>query len=197
MKERPILFSAAMVRAILEGRKVQTRRVVNPQPRWGNSVYRSDGDWMCALAGDVRRCPYGVPGDRLWVRETFALECDREYVHESNTAADWRDGRPFQTHRGGDGDYDPWHTIPRYRATEPDTLLMIDEDADSDDPEDMMKWTPSIHMPRWASRITLEITDVSVQRAEIDYTDERVRLGEWFWLITFRTGGVCDDSTLL
>jgi hypothetical protein len=97
-KERGILFSAPMVRAILEGRKTQTRRVVKNQVR-----------------RDGYTCPYGKPGDVLWVRETWC-------------------GDRFN----GVG----------YRAT----------DAQSG------PWKPSIFMPRWASRITLEITDVQVER---------------------------------
>lgn len=68
MKERPILFSGAMVRAILEGRKTQTRRLVKPQPP---STARSKKPW-CSVEDLLKACPYGVAGDRLWVRETFA-----------------------------------------------------------------------------------------------------------------------------
>jgi hypothetical protein len=188
LRERPILFSGAMVRAILDGRKTQTRRVAKWVPREAGLnldaaslavghyftgqpssgfVLRSRGAGGCWNdRTHPLHCPYGVPGDRLWVRETFALECDLEYVGESEFE-DWRDGRPFQTHTSDDPDYDgvkEWHTIPRYRATEPDTLLVIDDEAEFD--YDAMRWTPSIFMPRWASRITLEITDVRVQRLQ-------------------------------
>jgi hypothetical protein len=134
MKERPILFRAEMVRAILEGPKTQTRRVVKPQPL---SVVSADGHaplkevisqvpmWPMTGPGRDRccPCPYGVPGDRLWVREGFA--------------------------------YTPKGT-PFYRA-----------DFDHDKNLSVVGgWKPSIHMPRWASRITLEITDVRVQRVQ-------------------------------
>jgi hypothetical protein len=111
MKERPILFSGPMVRAILEGRKTQTRRVIKPvQPR-------ADGRWP-AGRNPIDDCPYGASGDRLWVRETWG-HCD-----------------------GG----------TCYRASEADSVL----------PDDG-RWRPSIHMPRWASRIALEVTDVRVE----------------------------------
>lgn len=76
MKERPILFSGPMVRALLDGTKTQTRRVVKPQPNGGPDARMVDlGSAWGLLDGDLSgewRCPYGVPGDRLWVRETFA-----------------------------------------------------------------------------------------------------------------------------
>jgi len=119
MKERPILFSAPMVRAILEGRKTQTRRILKSQGKkaghyagWVLPEYRTD-------------CPYGQPGDRLWVRETWQI---------NHTVQD-ADGKCPTIFRA-DG-----------------TLL----------PAQGMKWTPSIHMPRWACRIVLEITDVRVE----------------------------------
>lgn len=161
--ERPILFTGANIRAILEGRKTQTRRVFKDTTEHEGpynpaylQAHRGERGW-------AEICPYGAPGDRLWVRETFALECDQEYVGESEFE-DWRDGRPFQTHPGDDDrGTSEYHTIPRYRATEPDTLLMI---KDAEEPEEGMAWTPSIFMPRWASRITLEITGVRVERVQ-------------------------------
>lgn len=155
MKERPILFSGPMVRAILEDRKTQTRREVKPQPlMWDSSdkpsisdgpihgpeeyqpvaydkhgdmiagkpiygVYDSDGEWGV-------KCPYGQPGDRLWVRETFADEA------------------------GGTRRFLGEHIF--YRAD--DWQPLVD------------RWTPSIHMPRWASRVLLEITAVRVERLQ-------------------------------
>ena len=145
MKERPILFSAPMVRAILEGRKTQTRRIVKP---------RADRDFgpRCVLqpheiageinAGDLRNSVYGFPGDRLWVRETWARDDE--------------DGAlMYRADVGCDDDANAWERgriegVSRYR------------------------WRPSIHMPRWASRITLEITDVRVERLqEISEADAR------------------------
>lgn len=142
MKERPILFSAPMVRAILDGAKTQTRRVVKlgAPPRgcrpWrlqGNDNIRfpvfvadADAPGDFGAAGSIK-CPYGVPGDRLWVRET-------------------------------------WYG---------DTLDGVVYRADIDQ-LDEGQWRPSIFMPRWASRITLEITDVRVQRLQ-DISEEDAR----------------------
>ena len=125
MKTRPILFSAPMVRALLEGRKTQTRRIVKPQPQHIAWFAHQEG-WIARMRdeepqNEMVKCPYGQPGDRLWVRET------------------WSQG-----------------ACTFYRAT--DTLIT--------------KWRPSIFMPRWASRITLEIVSVRVERLnEISSTD--------------------------
>lgn len=121
MRERPILFSGPMVRALLNGTKTQTRRVAM-HTVCGVRVARLAYD----PAPDVRACPYGVPGDRLWVRETFA---------------------PFST--GG----------AVYRADKP---------RFSPDAHEVVggSWHPSIHMPRWASRLMLRITDVRVERLQ-------------------------------
>lgn len=132
MKERPILFSAPMVRALLYGSKTQTRRVVKPQHLkfFDQSATDMLGAWS------KRPMPYGKPGDRLWVRETWAH--DAESLEQCRAS--------LEDAMGG-GRYGPY-----YRATEsaPDTLY----------------WKPSIHMPRWASRITLEITGVRVERLQ-------------------------------
>jgi len=143
MKERPILFSTPMVRAILDGTKTQTRRAAKP-----------------ATPRGTNRCPYGVPGDRLWVRETWAPYSDNE-----DPVRDVDDA-----------------TCVRYRAT--DTLHMAMPDCMDTAPIDTYclapheqmprgpwKWRPSIHMPRWASRIMLEVTGVRVERLQ-DITEE-------------------------
>lgn len=128
MRERPIIFSGEMVRAILEGRKTQTRRVVKPQPpldEWGVSKpWQTDA---FEVNGRDYRCPYGLPGDRLWVRETFS--------------PDYFDAQSRHAYRAD------WTLESGEFVPEP-------------------KWTPSIHMPRWASRITLEVTDVRVERVQ-------------------------------
>lgn len=140
-KERPILFSAPMVRAILDGKKTQTRRVLKPQPNSGPGGEMVDlGDAFGLLDGVLSgewRCPYGKPGDRLWVRETFA----RKSV-------------------GG------LQSVFHYAADAPRDLV-------NDKPAPVPGgWKPSIHMPRVASRITLEITGVRVERLnEISVTD--------------------------
>lgn len=146
MKERPILFSGAMVRAILENRKSQTRRRVKPQPKpWAlNDAFLEWGDGSPLTLSQLAECgPYG-PGMRLWVRETWA---------------------PWE----GNGSATAWAV---YRADAPDI------------PWTPRRWTPSIFMPRRASRITLEVTDVRVQHVqEISEEDARAEgsyLGELY-----------------
>lgn len=154
MKERPILFSSPMVRAILAGRKTQTRRIVKPAPpEWcGEAHHRGEADWYLTEspipfnAFDAK-CPYGQPGDRLWVRETT-------YIAPKNFAT------PDETCVR---DYDGALRFVSYRA-----------DGHSEDAmrDYRLKWTPSIHVPRWASRITLEIVSVRVERlSEITEAD--------------------------
>ncbi|PQK86787.1 hypothetical protein [Pantoea ananatis] len=146
MRERPILLNAEMVRAVLNGRKTQTRRVIQslaksmqangqkvidyrePGDKWyGDHVFsmrNQSGTW-CDYTKEqfLAKCPFGAVGDRLWVRETWA-----RYNIDQDT-----------------------HDIA-YRATTPE-----------DWPKEG-RWRPSIHMPRWASRLTLEITGVRVER---------------------------------
>lgn len=128
MKERPILFSAPMVRAILDGSKTQTRRVVKLQTPKAASI--SD---FCVDGIRVGRCPYGQPGDRLWVRERWKhIEGGGIY----DAAGGLMDSHEDETIY--------WATRPSYPGP----------------------WKPSIHMPRWASRITLEITGVRVEQLQ-------------------------------
>lgn len=144
MKERPILFSGSMVRAILAGTKTQDRRVVKPQPGEGAhvetmraSLTRSGSKPVFAATWDapsddgstMSLCPYGQPGTKLWVRETWAVPHRYDGHGPSNIPV-----LGVRTH---------------YAATEERGGL---------------RWRPSIHMPRWASRITLEITGVRVER---------------------------------
>ena len=174
IKERPILFSAPMVRAILEGRKTVTRRAIKVQPRIdasgnfcvGNSNYGQDGYGKPVTKHFVNGCcPYGKPGDRLWVRETFAL-----LGNEDGCCIDWQDNLVKGDERGAariyrascpPGDYG-LNQIPAKAEWKPDTEAMEYDGA----------WRPSIHMPRWASRILLEITDVRVERLQ-DITYEQ------------------------
>lgn len=127
MKERPILMSAPMVRAILAGRKTQTRRIMKMAKRGtGGPPFQIDGKTVCS--------PYGVPGDRLWVRES------------------WRPRQASTVYYRADS-YDYHHDEIRAGGTVP-------------------QWRPSIHMPRWASRITLEVVAVRVERLqEITYLE--------------------------
>lgn len=162
MKARPILFTSSMIRALIEGWKTQTRRVLKPQPTWIESKY-TGGHWMIEGhegRGENRRCvlstsfdpveyartehgawfagsgcPYGQPGDLLWVRETFA-----------NLGA---------LYPG----YEPTY-VPREGWPNKSPATVID------------RWKPGIHMPRAASRLTLRITEVRVQRLkDIDGLD--------------------------
>ena len=160
IRERPILFSGAMVRAILEGRKTMTRRVVKPQPHAGVDAVKwqdviitgcntQDKSGFAMMRGGVIeseaiRCPYGTPGDRLWVRETF---WHREVFHADYLL-----------------DY-------RYCATEPTPPGSVDPN-DYETLDGYWRKMPSIFMPRDASRITLEITGVRVERLhDISTTD--------------------------
>jgi hypothetical protein len=163
-KERPILFKAEMVRAILEGRKTQTRRIAKEFNGF------QDMDKLLARFPNQQGCPYGKPGDRLWVREAHCIESSREVAYEPP----FSDGRPIRHHN--DEHWGPWWQQPHYRATDPAPELEIGTG------EPGVKWRPSIFMPRWASRITLEITAVRVERlqsiSEADARAEGVRLSQ-------------------
>ena len=146
MKERPILFSGPMVRAILSGVKTQTRRVIKPQPvqynrpdwpcthgwrevpQMGGWEISWNNDSMTATEAIGEYCPYGKTGDQLWVRETWRVN-------------------------GNAHDY--------ARAGKESVFYRADEDWNVD-----AGWRPSIFMPRWASRITLEVVSVRVQRLQ-------------------------------
>jgi len=158
-RERPILFSAPMVRAILEGRKTQTRRVAKVHDAHIPGMISPDGS-NCARTPQkhIAYCPYGQPGDRLWVRETFALQCDCD-----GDEPPFSDGRPVQREVIED-DGEHW-LQPHYKASDetPD-LTCEHEKCDAD--VCVRPWRPSIHMPRWASRITLDITGVRLERVQ-------------------------------
>lgn len=144
MKERGIIFNAEMVRAILDGRKTQTRRPIKwKQTRFTEIGEREDGSkWPWSEDAEHacdfwHPCPFGAVGDRIWVRETFCPVDDTQYGGEK-----WVDYR----------------ATPRYEASHPAGWDSAPNDAEA------LKWRPSIHMPRWASRILLEITNVRVER---------------------------------
>jgi hypothetical protein len=177
LRERPIIFGGPMVQAILAGTKTQTRRVVT---RWVRARQRSGSPL-------VDHCPYGVPGDRLWVREMWAPQCDEDLRPEI--------ARPTIFYAAG------WTGAA-------------------------IRWRSSVSMPRWASRITLELTEVRVQRLqEISEEDAKAEgiiargpgsptlrphqrdfrglwndinakrgygwdSNPWVWAITFKRGGV-------
>ena len=157
MKEHPILFNGEMVRAILEGQKTQTRRPMAPQPPEGHWWAETEAEQRLAAeyypSTHGRGCPYGIPGDHLWVRETFILEETDEVP---------TDGRPYREMEEP-GEFGQL-LVPHYRATESEPhIVPLDL---SDDYDDCTRWRPSIHMPRWASRITLEVTDIRVERVQ-------------------------------
>lgn len=135
-----MIFNGEMVRAILDGRKTQTRRPVNPQPELTAGSGFSWKGWVYGSSSSDREtnknfahvaCPLGKPGDRIWMRETWA--------------------------EAGAGAPD----LKLYRANYPEHVPTHYENVPK--AEDV-RWTPSIHMPRWASRLTLEITGVRVER---------------------------------
>ena len=159
MTERGMIFNGEMVRAILDGRKTQTRRVMKPQPDpcpaprgghwWPSNAFKTmlhveeemqngKGGWG-GLVGDA--CPFGDVGDRIWVRETWA---------EAGASAP---------------------DLKLYRANYPAHVPTHYENVP---PAEDVRWTPSIHMPRWASRILLEITDVRVELLN-DISEEDAR----------------------
>jgi hypothetical protein len=168
MNDRPIIFSAPMIRALLGGRKTQTRRVLKPQPAVftptvidiGLPDYDTDhdewGQWQTIWSSPSMDCPMGEPsheiwrplrglrwavGDRLWVRESFVRyhEMDDDQTPCSELMTCYRaDGWPC------DGWYDP----------------------DREETRDSPPWKPSIHMPRSLSRLTLTVTEVRVERLQ-------------------------------
>lgn len=192
MKERPILFSPAMARALLEGRKVQTRRVVR-LPRWAApGTLEHDGAGVAAVArasgclADVA-CPYGSPGDRLWCRERFRY---RYWDEEAETiSVEYADGAT----RGvacGDDDVDAWlerqsDRFGRIRGA----YVATGEDGPAGTwqlpPGVEVPWQPSIHMPRWAARLVVEVTGVRVERvqsiADGDVAAEGLHHDEDYW----------------
>jgi hypothetical protein len=145
-KERPILFSGEMVRAILDGRKTQTRRVVKNPEYFGcftGDCPHGDQALCDAAIGDFAKtnCPYGVIGDRLWVREA----CRGEELENGE------DGVRYMADNG-------WEIIPNNARAAMKWLRLHNYRKSQN------AVVPSIHMPRWASRINLEITNVRVQR---------------------------------
>jgi len=170
MRERPILLNAEMVRAVLDGRKTQTRRIIQspaknmqangqkvidyrePGDKWyGDHVFsmrNQSGTW-CDYTKEqfLAKCPFGAVGDRLWVRESF-------YEH-----GHWQGGG-----------YDPEDS---YFVSDKQVLYPADgiQRPSERKRDDFWRSRPSIHMPRWASRITLEITGVRVERLQ-DITNQ-------------------------
>ena len=173
MTERPILFRDWEVRAILDGRKTQTRRVMKVQPypdsivtveHYHPTVIDRHGDmqpgkeifgahWDDGERG--LRCPYGAPGDALWVRETWCQGADDGRQVPLRMATLYRADGEHVTLSDGDG------------------FMQTNRDGSEKSP-----WRPSIHMPRRASRITLRITDVRVERLQ-DISEDDARAEGW------------------
>ena len=141
-REKPILFNSDMVRAILDGRKTQTRRVVKPQPdHIVRNAYHIKGNDVPRRGEDIK-CPYGQIGDVLWVRET--TEADHEF-----------------------------HNCALYSKYSADNEhVLYSECEDEEYNGTVAHWwysrdvCPSIHMPKWASRIKLKITDIRVEQLQ-------------------------------
>ncbi|MGP2538356.1 hypothetical protein [Pantoea eucalypti] len=192
MRERPIIFNADMVRAVLDGRKTQTRRIVTwrgldeglnlqfsglrASEELGGWIIESNSrissEWRC----QPTPCPFGAVGDRLWVRESYRMpeSLDRyspqqvaEMALESGYKKPWA---PVQLEADGvrTGKWNGFNTPPL--VTEPGKLR------------------PSIHMPRWASRITLEITGVRVERLWDITEDDAKAEGCTFEALRFKPG---------
>lgn len=198
MKERGIIFNAEMVRAILDGRKTQTRRIVKSVPATHNfhgwvmsSTRAKDEGKACWAIGDspllkepIRlNCPLGKVGDRLWVRETWGV-VSHEF-DDDGLMIDYVPDRPTKVVREmpyGHGYY-TGHVV--YSAD--GDFTWGDDDGCIDG---RSCWKPSIHMPRWASRITLEITNVRVERLNDISNDDAKSEGCWYGC----GGGVPDKA---
>jgi hypothetical protein len=175
-RERPVLFSGEMVRAILDGTKRQTRRVVKPQPLEPHVTVEEGQVWAESDASGgwyATPCPYGQPGDLLYVRETFSLNhsghvSHRGVLYQATALTD-------QSHHGKwascrDGEWFDFYDRPM-KGTE-------------------RRWRPSIHMPKWAARIWLRITAVRVERVQDggdrEFWGEEVwQANPWVWVIEF------------
>ncbi|EOW7176066.1 hypothetical protein ACOZ9G_001238 [Salmonella enterica subsp. enterica serovar Chester] len=184
MSERGMIFNAEMVNAILSGRKTQTRRHIKwKQTRFTEIAERDDGSlwpWAenCERGGDIWfACPYGEIGDRIWVRETWQVIHD--HIDESSHVEDrtYAPSIPKEKDRY-------WHTV------------YAEHFGDKSREDRGFPWRPAIHMPRWASRILLEITDVRVERLR-DLSEEDAKsegiipsaggvLPGWEYRINFR-----------
>jgi len=160
MKERPILFSAPMVRALLDGSKTQTRRVAK------EFAGRDDLDAILKRFPHQDGCPYGQTGDRLWVRETWGV-VSNEWDADGNLVG-WAPDRPataVNEMRFGQGYYSG-HAI---YAADGSYEWAGDDDGGG---EPRSAWHPSIHMPRAASRILLEVVSVRVERLNAISSDD-------------------------
>ncbi|EOK4034475.1 hypothetical protein ACJQ6E_001573 [Escherichia coli] len=174
MKERGMIFNAEMVRAILDGRKTQTRRIMAIQPEHSelglrrvidSKNGRDNGKYFWSqsdarglkMRSKVFGCPYGEVGDRIWVRETYQGPLF-DYEHMESYL---EDSSKFEK---------PEFCV--YRADGKPAPEFYDADDNLH-----CGWRPSIHMPRWASRILLEITNVRVERLNSISEQDALREG--------------------
>ncbi|BBP82421.1 hypothetical protein PHLH8_20630 [Pseudomonas sp. Pc102] len=168
-KERPIIFSGSSVRSILADLKWATRRVVKgiDPDRLGETMTRAQWQQvnreMPEAFGATDFCPYGQPGDRLWVRESWWQAGDWQATYPEDDTGAWFGSKRIVYSADGTPPNEPNRHYPTglrngaYSAAEPNKIW---------------RHRPSIHMPRWASRILLEITDVRVERLQ-DISDEQ------------------------
>ncbi|WP_239613688.1 hypothetical protein [Raoultella ornithinolytica] len=199
MKERGMIFNGEMVRALLDGRKTQTRRPIKwRQTRATEIAEREDGSkWPWSedeenVCDYWHPCPFGAVGDRIWVRETWAI-----LGNEDGCCIDWEEKLCKADERSAariyrasceqrPGNYGLW-SIPDDADWKPHTKDYQYEGA----------WRPSIHMPRWASRILLEITDVRVERlnaiSEEDAQREGVHTEVWDQTVVARNYAAIDE----
>jgi hypothetical protein len=182
VRERPILFSGSMVRALLAGTKTMTRRPMKAQPRvipdwacsgvaglefdWGRgdvATYADRPETLASYADDfAARCPYGQPGDRLWARETWC----RWYGGQRHEGEIANGVMPAGT-VGVSYLADIQAPAPERKAvTQEQWATVKGHSVLAGFETSHAKWRPSIHMPRWASRLTLEVTKVRVQRLQ-------------------------------
>lgn len=157
-KEKPILFNGDMVRAILDGRKTQTRRPVDRRivSAWDEPRGQIDiaagypfVETSSGFVSAVKLCPFGQPGERLWVRETWRVDgLGRRAALET-------------------------------RMDSPSVVegLSFRADCEFDHGLQCGPWIPSIHMPRWACRIVLEITNIRVERVQDIFEDDAIADG--------------------
>lgn len=166
IREKGLIFNSEMVRALLDGRKTQTRRPVKFPVHDKNLGCELAGNELAGelSAGNYLNSAFGKPGDRIWVRETWA--------DAGASAPD----------------------LKLYRANYPEHVPSIYENVP---PAKEIRWTPSIHMPRTASRILLEITDVRVERlnaiSEQDAQSEGVHNEVWDQTVVARNYAVIDE----
>jgi hypothetical protein len=177
--DRPIPFSGEMVRAILDGRKTQTRRVVKTvwDDHFEEPCQNSKGEWFVCdnrppdiLNAYFLHCPYGQPGDRLWVRESWKIS---SFMEGDPISFQYKDGTiKEENERAGEfgNNYEEWYEKVIIQSS--DYLEKIKHPMDDEGiyhwehGKSPLPWRPSIFMPRWASRILLEVVSVRVERVK-------------------------------